>query len=37
LREHEKILDKLAEKLESIVNNLKTKGTEGEKIRRSIL
>ena len=36
LKEHEKILDKLAEKLESTVNNLKTRGAEGEKIRKSI-
>jgi len=36
LKEHEKILDRLAERLESVVDNLKARGTEGKKIRESI-
>lgn len=36
LKEHEKILDKLAERLESIVDDLEARGAEGEKIRESI-
>jgi len=36
LKEHEKILDRLAERLESIVDDLKARGVEGGKIRESI-
>lgn len=36
LKEHEKILDRLAERLGSIVDDLKARGAEGEKIRESI-
>jgi len=36
LKEHEKILDRLADRLESIVNDLKARGAEEKKIRESI-
>ena len=36
LKEHEKILDKLAERLESIVDDLKARGAECEEIIESI-